>query len=318
LATTFFTLKPDLKPSPSSPMLLPQRLDLHNETLTASERVLADSMRAHYPNGLLDSASMMAASVGTSASTVVRFFAKLGYPSMAEVRREARSQLTKLMQTPSQRSQATMTGERSLTECVDDTLMHDQYNLQATYQGLDWEALEAFVQKVCTGKGRIYVAAGNQSLPISMYLSSHLSVCRPNVLDLSTVAPSIVDQLLWVAPEDVLLVFSIRRYASESVQAAQHFHAHGAQVLAITDSPTSPVVHFANHWLRVETGNASPFDSYTAAIFLCNALISAVTQELKAQTDQALQKRDAMWDAIAPKSEWQREGQPQRRQRKPA
>lgn len=285
--------------------------------LTASERVLADSMRAHYPNGLLDSASMMAAGVGTSASTVVRFFAKLGYPSMAEVRREARSQVTKLMQTPSQRSQVTIAGARSLTECVDDALMHDQHNLQATYQGLDWEAFEAFVQKVCACKGRVYVAAGNKSLPISMYLSSHLSVCRPNVLDLSTVAPSIVDQLLWVAPEDVLLVFSIRRYASESVQAAQHFHAHGAQVLAITDSPTSPVVPFASHWLRVETGNSSPFDSYTAAIFLCNALISAVTQVLSANVEQALRKRDAMWAAMPPESALRQALKPQRRKRKP-
>lgn len=299
-------------------MLLPQRLELHDALLTASERVLADRMRQRYPDGLQDSASMMAAGAGTSASTVVRFFAKLGYPSMAEVRREARSQVTQQLQMPSQRMQATTGGQRSLMECVDDALMHDQHNLQATYDGLDWDAFEAIVQRICDCKGRVFVAAGNGSLAVSAHLAAHLNLCRPNVLDLRSVAPSVVDRLLWVGPDDVLLVFSIRRYSADSVVAVQHFHAQGAPVLAITDNPNSPVVPLATHWLRVETGNASPFDSYTSTAFLCNALISAVTQMLSIDVEQVLRKREAMWAGTLMESALQTQVPPQRRPRKPA
>src|SRR5258707_12036428 len=35
---------------------------------------------------------------------------------------------------------------------------------------------------------------------------------------------------------------------------------------------------FRSHWLQVRTANASPFHSYTAAFYLCNALVSAVAQ----------------------------------------
>src|SRR5450830_1026563 len=71
-------------------MLLTERLVRHANTLTASERALADGLMRGYPDSVLDSASAMAAAVGTSASTVVRLFAKLGYASLAELRREAR------------------------------------------------------------------------------------------------------------------------------------------------------------------------------------------------------------------------------------
>ncbi len=86
------------------------------------------------------------------------------------------------------------------------------------------------------------------------------------------------DQLLWVQPNDALLVFSIRRYASGPAKWRSTFATRGAQVLAITDSPAAPVATLAHHHLQVHTSNASPFDSYTAAFFLCNALVSAVAQ----------------------------------------
>lgn len=276
-------------------MFLPQRIDLYADALTASERNLAASLRQRYPEGLLDSASLMAAAAGTSAATVVRFFAKLGYPSMAEVRREARSQLTAALPEPSQRSNFTIGGERTLSECVDDTLQHDIHNVQATFQQLDMEAFEAMVQAICQCKGQIYVMAGENSAPVAMYLAAHLNICRPGVADLGSRALFAVDRLLWVKPEDVLIAYSIRRYAPGTLQAAQHFQECGATVLGITDSLAAPLVRHAHHSLLVHTNNASPFDSYTATLALCNALVSAVAQQLKDAVSQALQKRDRLW-----------------------
>ncbi len=80
-------------------MLLTERLAAHAAFLTASERALADDLLRHYPDGLLDSASAIASRTGTSASTVVRMFSKLGYGSLAEVRREARTEGTSRLQT---------------------------------------------------------------------------------------------------------------------------------------------------------------------------------------------------------------------------
>ena len=276
--------------------LLTERLARHHADLTGSERALAEALQRDYPHALLESATALAARNGTSASTVVRLFAKLGYASYAEAQREARAEVTALLQTAGQRAPVTIGAERSLQQCVDDALLHDQHNLAATRDGLNLAAFEAMATCLAQDKGRVHVLAQINSAPVGSWLALHLNMCRPGVQELGAGAMDTTDQLLWVQPDDVLLVFSIRRYASGPAKVAQHFRDAGAQVLAITDSPAAPVATLAHHHLQVHTSNASPFDSYTAAFFLCNALVSAVTQLRHGAVPQVLARRDSLWD----------------------
>ena len=276
--------------------LLTERLARHHADLTGSERALAEALQRDYPHALLESATALAARNGTSASTVVRLFAKLGYASYAEAQREARAEVTALLQTAGQRAPVTIGAERTLQQCVDDALLHDQHNLSATREGLNLAAFEAMATCLAQDKGLVHVLAHINSAPVGSWLALHLNMCRPGVQELGAGAMDTTDQLLWVQPDDVLLVFSIRRYASGPAKVAQHFRDAGAQVLAITDSPAAPVATLAHHHLQVHTSNASPFDSYTAAFFLCNALVSAVAQLRHGAVPQVLARRDSLWD----------------------
>ncbi len=276
--------------------LLTERLARHHADLTGSERALAEALQRDYPHALLESATALAARNGTSASTVVRLFAKLGYASYAEAQREARAEVTALLQTAGQRAPVTIGAERTLQQCVDDALLHDQHNLSATREGLNLAAFEAMATCLAQDKGRVHVLAQINSAPVGSWLALHLNMCRPGVQELGAGAMDTTDQLLWVQPDDVLLVFSIRRYASGPAKVAQYFRDAGAQVLAITDSPAAPVATLAHHHLQVHTSNASPFDSYTAAFFLCNALVSAVAQLRHGAVPQVLARRDSLWD----------------------
>ncbi|KQO25448.1 MurR/RpiR family transcriptional regulator [Acidovorax sp. Leaf78] len=278
--------------------LLTERLARQSAELTASERALAEALGRDYPHALLESATALAARNGTSASTVVRLFAKLGYASYAEAQREARGEVTALLQTAGQRAPVTIGTERSLPQCVDDALLHDQHNITATRDSLDMAAFEAMARRIAETEGRIFVLAQINSAPVAAWLALHLNMCRPGVHELGAGAVAATDQLLWVQPEDTLLVFSIRRYASGPVKVAQRFRDAGAQVLAITDSPAAPLAALARHLVQVRTSNASPFDSYTAAFFVCNALVSAVAQLRHAQVSEALKRRDTLWKDV--------------------
>ncbi|CAN7229493.1 MurR/RpiR family transcriptional regulator [Acidovorax sp. LjRoot129] len=278
--------------------LLTERLARQSAELTASERALAEALGRDYPHALLESATALAARNGTSASTVVRLFAKLGYASYAEAQREARGEVTALLQTAGQRAPVTIGTERSLPQCVDDALLHDQHNITATRDSLDMAAFEAMTRRIAQAQGRIFVLAQINSAPVAAWLALHLNMCRPGVHELGAGAVAATDQLLWVQPEDTLLVFSIRRYASGPVKVAQRFRDAGAQVLAITDSPAAPLAALAQHLVQVRTSNASPFDSYTAAFFVCNALVSAVAQLRHAQVSEALKRRDTLWKDV--------------------
>lgn len=278
--------------------LLPERLARQGAGLTASERALAEALERDYPHALLESATSLAARTGTSASTVVRLFAKLGYDSYAEAQREARAEVTALLQTAGQRAPVTIGTRRSLQQCVDDALLHDQHNITATRDGLDMAAFEAIANRLAQGKGRVFVLAQINSAPVAAWLALHLNMCRPGVHELGAGAVDATDQLLWIQPEDVLLAFSIRRYASGPVKLARRFREAGAQVLALTDSASAPLAAMAHERILVRTSNASPFDSYTAAFFLCNALVSAVAQLRHEAVSDALKRRDMLWKDV--------------------
>ncbi|TDF24082.1 MurR/RpiR family transcriptional regulator [Delftia tsuruhatensis] len=282
-------------PLQKAALLLPQRLAQQGAELTASEQTLAQTLGSDYPHALLESATVLAARTGTSASTVVRLFAKLGYASYAEAQREARGEVTALLQTAAQRAPVLLGAQRSLSECVDDALLHDQHNIQSTREGLDMAAFEAMARQLAQDEGRVFVLAQLNSSPVSAWLALHLNMCRPGVqqLDAGAIAPA--DQLLWVGPTDTLLAFSVSQYSRGTYEVAQRFSEAGARVLAITDSPTAPLATVAHHWLQVRTANASPFHSYTAAFYLCNALVSAVAQLRHADVSEALARRDALW-----------------------
>lgn len=275
--------------------LLTARLARQNAELTGSERALAEALERDYPHALLESATALAARNGTSASTVVRLFSKLGYASYAEAQREARTEVTAMLQTAGQRAPATIGTQRSLQQCVDDALVHDQNNIISTRDGLDMAAFEAMAHRLAQGTGRVYVLAQINSAPVGAWLALHLNMCRPGVQELGAGAVDTTDQLLWIQPDDVLLAFTIRRYASGPVKVAQRFREAGAQVFAITDTPAAPLARHAHRHIQVRTSNASPFDSYTAAFFACNALVSAVAQLRRAAVSEALARRDALW-----------------------
>ncbi len=272
------------------------RLAREAATLTARERTLADALSRDYPHALLESATALAAQNGTSASTVVRLFAKLGYASYADAQREAHASITAQLPTAGQRAPATLGGKRTLRACLDDALLHDQHNMAATHEALDIAAFEAIARLLATSRGRVFVLARMNSAPVGAWLALHLNMCRPKVLELGTGAITATDAMLWVQPEDVLLTFSIQRYSSTPVSIARAFRERGAQVVAICDSAAAPLVPLAHHHLLVRTANASPFHSYTAAFFLCNALVSAVAQLRQPDVIDALQRRDALWE----------------------
>ena len=149
----------------------------------------------------------------------------------------------------------------------------------------------------------MHVLAQINSAPVGSWLALHLNMCRPGVQELGAGAMDTTDQLLWVQPDDVLLVFSIRRYASGPAKVAQHFRDAGPRCWRLPtarphrgDAGAPPSA--------VHTSNASPFDSYTAAFFLCNALVSAVAQLRHGAVPQVLARRDTCGTSLNHSACW--------------
>ena len=198
-------------------MNLNQRIAGYGRKLK-TERLLVDEMLARYPQSLLESATALARAVGTSASTVVRLLAKLGYDSYAQAQTEARAEVTARLASPGERADAMGADGHGARACLHNALLHDQHNLQATFSTVDPAVFEAAVRALTQRKARVRAgaeagrAAGRlrgavpEPVPAGRAAAGHAG---PLFLE---------DQLLWVDERDVLLAFTFRRY---SVAAAR-------------------------------------------------------------------------------------------------
>ncbi|MCY1509875.1 SIS domain protein [compost metagenome] len=279
-------------------MNLNQRIAGYGRKLSKTERLLVEEMQARYPQGLLESATALAKKVGTSASTVVRLLAKLGYESYAQAQMEARAEVTARLASPGERADAVGSDNSSARACLNNALLHDQHNLKETFASIDVAAFESAVRLLTQRKARVHVLGLRQAAPLASHVALYLNMCLPAVTPMAAAGPlSLEDQLLWIDDADVLLAFTFRRYSVAAAGAVKYFRQRGGKVVLVTDSASAPAAASAHHVLVARSSSASPFDSYTAAFSVCNALLAAVAQRRKQALGDALERGEELWDA---------------------
>ncbi|MFE0843334.1 MurR/RpiR family transcriptional regulator [Achromobacter insolitus] len=279
-------------------MNLHQRIAGYGRKLSKTEQVLVEAMQARYPQSLLESATALARLVGTSASTVVRLLAKLGYESYAQAQMEARAEVTARLASPGERADVVGSDKPSPRACLHNALLHDQHNLKETYASIDVAAFEAAVRLLTQRRGRVHVLGLRQAAPLASHVALYLNLCLPSVKPMVAAGPLFLeDQLLWIDEADVLLAFTFRRYSVAAANAVKYFRQRGGKVILITDSASAPAAASAHHVLIARSSSASPFDSYTAAFSVCNALLAAVAQRSKQALGAALERGEGLWDA---------------------
>ncbi len=279
-------------------MNLLERIERRRAALTESERDLAGFVVEHYPQVVFESATSIGQRVGVSAATVVRFFAKLGYESFAEVQRELRQEVAARLHSPIQRLDATRDEPGEGTEILRQSFEVDLGNLQATYRSVDPAQLDALAERLVSPDGRVYVMGEKKAYGVAHYLHTQLNLALPDVVLLESGQSLLVDRLLRVSARDLLVAIDVRRYARATALAARRFHELGADLAVLTDSPLSPLAGLARFRLLITTAGAGVFDSYTAAVSLVNALVNAVAARRKQALHETLEQGEALWQAF--------------------
>jgi DNA-binding MurR/RpiR family transcriptional regulator len=85
-----------------------------------------------------------------------------------------------------------------------------------------------------------------------------------------------VDDLAWADHRDVLIAMTCRPYRSEVIEAVRIAQEQGIVVVAISDSPASPIVMGAQHSFVVATDTPQFFTSSVSTIALLETLLSFV------------------------------------------
>jgi len=260
-------------------------------TLPGAEKKIAHAFLANYPSIGLSTIAELAALAGTSAPTVLRFVARLGFASYPEFQRVLRADVQAQLMSPLERARSS--GPSTDNPALKASFANIAANLEATVRAVSESEFEAACDLLSDHKSTCYLLGGRFTDSIAAYMAAHLRVIRPNVKHFGGQTATWRDQLLDVRPGDVVVLFDIRRYQADLVRLGELLVERKARILLITDPWLSPIARSARVVLPCVVDANRTWDSSVALVALAEALIDRVS---RAQSDSARSRMQTLED----------------------
>jgi len=254
--------------------------------LTPTERRVAEAVLAEPTLLAFGTVSDLADRVGTSRPSIVRFATKLGFGGYTELQQHVRRDLSHRLSRPSERIRSDGETEVPARVAINDAI-------SSVFDALDGERLAELAQPVARAE-KVWILSGETSQAGAHALNSGLSMVRPGVRALEE--HSYATDLSDVGPRDAAVVFDFFRYRKQVATAARVFVDAGVTVVAITDSPLSPLVELADTWVQIEVPAIGPFDSSVPVVAMCELLVARVARELHDDATNRIDRIEALWE----------------------
>ncbi len=259
------------------------------------QRKIAQFITEHYDEAAFMTALKLGNAVGVSESTVVRFAAELGFAGYPQLQKAMqgliRSRLTTL-----QRIEVSRTRMRD-DEVLDDVMSYDMTNIRETLEEMPrdvfYDAVDAMVKA-----RHVYIFGAGSCRAIASFAAYYLKLFLPDVQLITVTGQSeIFEEMISISEQDVIIGISFPRYSSRAVRTLHYANSKHAKVIAITDTPASPIAKYASHLLLAHSDMASVVDSLAAPLSLMNALIVAVSLKQLECRRNVLTELEELWNS---------------------
>lgn len=258
-----------------------------SDLLTPTERRIAEVVLDHPTLLAFGTVSDLANQAQTSRPSIVRFANKLGFDGYTELQNRVRNELSSQLSSPSQRI-------RQRGEPADTTRTSIQASLQQTFETLDSARLARLSKPILRAK-RVWILSGETSMAGAAVLHSGLSMVRPDVYRVDE--QSAGRDLSSASKGDTAVVFDFARYRRSSITAARKLKELGVSIVAITDSPLSPLASLTQNWCELKIPAVGPFDSALPVVLTSELLVAHVVEQLGERAREQIDQLESLWQA---------------------
>jgi DNA-binding MurR/RpiR family transcriptional regulator len=269
------------------------------DSLNGAQKRLGHYLQNDSSALLLSNVRDLAQAVGVSKSTVVRFAKSMGYKGFPEFKREIQKEMRGKL-----RAAARM--EETFAELGDDEnifaklIKRDIQLLQETLQAASFPDFHKAVEIIWRAQ-KGFIIGLNASMALAYLLHFRLVRVKKDARWIFlTGGTSLLEQLAFMNPSDVLIAIDFLQVPREVQAALQHAKKVGAPILGITDFPSSAIAKAADVCLYAKRGLHTTVNSLTPAFSLVNALAIAVVWTKKADSIKALTDLDSLLEGHRP------------------
>ena len=264
----------------------------HAERLTSTERKIAEVLAGEPQAVAFGTVAQVAQRAGTSGPSVVRLAVKLGYEGFVDLQSDVQSELASQLGPARDRIR-----QRPPTDLLARALAAEQDNVLSTLHAVSVGTLDAAAALLADRRHSVWVLAGEVTAPIGTVLASQVAQLRDGVTRLSGSEVAVSRSLAGLVEGDTVVAVDVRRYERSVVSLSRWARDSGATLIAMTDSPLSPLAAGAAHTFFISARGVGPFDSLTGGIALANVIVNAVAARLRQSAPARLDAIEAAWRA---------------------
>lgn len=259
-------------------------------TLSPAERRVAVAVLTEPAAVAFGTVAELAERAGVGVATVMRLAVKLGFPGFAALQSTVQAELA-----DSLRPAADRIREHPAEDVLGGTINAELANVRATLEGVDRPTFRAAVGLLSRSPSRVFVASGDSSAGVAGQFAGHLAMLRTGVVLVHGSPVNVALQLADGKKGDVLVAIDFHRYDRWLVEMTNQARRAGLRLIALTDSPLSPLAREATAAFAISGSSAGPFDSHVGTLAMANALLAGVAAQRKATASDRLAAIETAW-----------------------
>ncbi len=270
-----------------------QSIEEQSAKFSKGQRAIAAYIAEHYDKAAYLTAARLGAIVGVSESTVVRFAMEVGFEGYPQLQHAMQDMIRNKL-TSVQRIEVAIDrlgGE----DILGRVLSMDIDKIRKTAEITSREDFNLAVEDLAAAD-KIYILGGRSASGLATFMGFYFKLIFERVEIITAMSETeIFEALFRLSDRDVVVGISFPRYSARAVSALKFASQKHAKVIAITDSPDSPLASYATRLLLARSDMISVVDSLVAPLSLINALIAATALRKKDEVSEMFRELELLW-----------------------
>lgn len=262
-----------------------QKIQSSSNNLTKAQLQVSEYIQDNLVEASFQTLDQIAASIGTSTTTVMRFAFSLGFSGYSELQKELQNYIRSKL-TPESRlakNLGTVNEASLILKCAEKQIN----NIKNTQAMLSEEVIQESIRFIKKAK-TIYLLGARTSYTISYFLYQSLTQQLDNCELLSPVGQDI-DRILNITADDLMIVVSLPRYAKSTIEMVKAIrNLRNPSIITITDGFAAPLVPYSDIILPCEYDSLSYHNSMTAPLYIAELLVTELSQVAKSKATKRL------------------------------
>lgn len=267
------------------------------EQLSLSEKKVAGYILNHYQDSVLMSSSEIAVASGSSHTAVIRFTKALGFHGFLEYKKTLREEFSSSQKVYTYLKKMDNPDGHGLSTKY---LQSYQQRVDRFVDELDDEVLAQISQSILDAK-HVYLLGIGADVVIPRFLENYIKIMGIPCTGIGEVGLTLKEGLLYVHPEDVVIMSAFPTLLDDERWAASHCNKAGAKVIVLSDSEVAAQELGASLFYNVGENQDMFFNSYSLAMVFCNLLLLRLYELAPQRVESALKRYQEMLEQAGSK-----------------